>query len=117
MAKQDRRKRGCLNINCEGAKRKEFFTKNFNYCPYCGIELSLVCADCYKEIEDLTYDIRLCDECKQVREVKKQTRKNDAKKVIKPIVQVATVAVNKKNIKKAADIAIKVVKKNEEVTL
>lgn len=57
------RKKGCPNEACDMHTRKKRQNNKVNYCPKCGTKNIYVCPRCFREIEDLGPDHRLCEYC------------------------------------------------------
>lgn len=59
----DMRKKGCPNTGCNMHQKKKKFDNKVQYCPECGSKTIYVCRRCFREIEDLGPDHRLCEYC------------------------------------------------------
>lgn len=84
--------KGCTNPECKAFKNKKYKYKDENqYCTLCGQELSYVCADCWKAMQDDTE--KYCISCKALREQKKE-KVIDAGKGVVGVMATAAMAIN-----------------------
>ena len=122
---RDTRKKGCYNPCCERNGKKYLYKTTDNYCTICGVPLVFVCAKCFKKIENLGPDHRLCKLCEAAASDKKEALVKQAKKIEKAAIDVfggeAAKEVQKvvkigvggaeKLVKTGADAVVRVVKK------
>ena len=111
--------KGCTNFECI-AYKKVHYKKDDVFCLKCGSQLSFVCADCWKPIEDgkAKYCISCAAEKEQHRAEKWDAVKTGGGRVI-AVTGTTVVAISKlvkdsdklaKDAKKAADTAAQVIK-------
>lgn len=111
--------KGCTNFECR-AYKKVHYKKDDVFCLKCGNQLSFVCAECWKPMEDgkEKYCISCAAEKEQHRAEKWDVVKKGGGKVI-AVVGTAVVAIPKlvkdsdklvKDAKKAADVAAQVIR-------
>ena len=86
----DKRKKGCPNENCERHRNKIMLKATEEYCPKCGTKLIFVCAKCFREIEDIDSNHRICSLCEVERQEKKEAAAEKAKKAGKAVGGVVT---------------------------
>ena len=89
----DRRSKGCPNINCEEHKKKAKHKVDDDFCPRCGTRLIYVCAKCFKEIEDIDEEHRICRGCEAVALEKREKVKDGAMKAGKAAAGLASTVV------------------------
>ncbi len=53
--------KGCLNGTCKANKEREFFKREYIYCPFCGEELSFACRRCGMKLDN--GDSKYCVRC------------------------------------------------------
>lgn len=82
--------KGCLQDDCIALKKKIVYRMDDNYCSKCGKSLYIVCKRCRKTVIDEKAESALCMRCQAEVEDKKQKRKDNAKKVGKATMGVAT---------------------------
>ncbi len=69
--------KGCLNETCEANRKKTKYKKDDNFCLKCGSPLSIICVDCFCELEN---DIaKRCVKCQAKKDDAKDNRKQAAK--------------------------------------
>lgn len=106
--------KGCVNRECKAYKKRIHFKDSYEYCPHCSQEIEYVCADCWKVLEQ--NNNRLCIACKAKQEQKRANQIDQIKQVGPAVVGAAGTAWKYKDKivdagKKAAEVAVKVVKK------
>ncbi|MFI3169897.1 MAG: hypothetical protein R3Y06_08140 [Faecalibacterium sp.] len=69
--------KGCLNETCEANRKKTKYKKDDNFCLKCGSPLSIICVDCFCELEN--DDTNRCVKCKAKRD---DARDNRMKQVV-----------------------------------
>lgn len=70
----DKRVKGCSNPECVNHVKKIKMKAEDEYCPKCGAELVFVCKKCFKEIQDIDEDHRICNHCIEEAQEKKEKR-------------------------------------------
>ena len=78
MAK-DRRKKGCPNELCERHQKRIMYKTTEEYCPKCGTKLIYVCSKCFREIEDIDPEHKICSLCEAEKQEKKEAAVGKAK--------------------------------------
>ena len=56
------------------SRQKNKMKAEDEYCPKCGAELVFVCKKCFKEIQDIDEDHRICNHCIEEAQEKKEKR-------------------------------------------
>ena len=62
MPKKDKRVKGCIDESCQAHIEKRKYKAGEEYCSKCGKPLAFVCAECYKQIENV-YGHKFCMLC------------------------------------------------------